>query len=158
MQNWPMPPKWPTVPMTPPLAQDMSLPPLDGARCYGDTRIMEDGQIIERLAAIAHATRLKVFRLLAQAGPEGLASGEIARRLPIPVNTMSTHLAMLARSGLIAPRRDNRLIFSALAPEAARGLFDALVSDCRDGRPELCAPVMAAPKKGCAPRSKTPRR
>jgi DNA-binding transcriptional ArsR family regulator len=119
---------------------------------------MEERDIIESLAAIAHATRLKVFRLLVQAGPEGLASGEIARRLAIPATTMSTHLAVLARSGLIASRRDSRLIYYALAPQAVRALFDALVSDCCDGRPELCAPLMAAPKKGCAPKPKTARR
>jgi len=114
---------------------------------------VEDRIIIESLSAIAHATRLRVFRLLVRAGPEGLASGEIARRLAIPATTMSTHLAVLARSGLIAARRESRAIFYALAPEAVRALFDALVSDCCDGRPELCAPLMA-PQTGCAPKQK----
>lgn len=118
---------------------------------------MEDCDIIERLSAIAHATRLKVFRLLVQAGPGGLASGEIAHRLAIPATTMSTHLAVLARSGLIAARRDSRMIYYALAPEAVRALFNALVSDCCDGKPELCAPLVAAPKNPCSPKSKTAR-
>jgi ArsR family transcriptional regulator len=119
---------------------------------------MDDGQIIERLAAIAHTTRLRVFRILVQEGPEGLASGEIARRLAIPATTMSTHLTVLARSGLIAARRDSRLVYYALAPEAVRALFDALVSDCCYGKPELCSPLMAVAKKTGAPKSKTARR
>lgn len=119
---------------------------------------MDDRQIIESLSAIAHATRLKVFRLLVAAGPEGLASGEIARRLGIPATTMSTHLAVLARSGLITPRRESRLVFYGLDAEVVRTLFDALVSDCCDGRPELCAPLTRSPQKACAPKAKPTRR
>lgn len=119
---------------------------------------MEDAAIIERLSAVAHATRLKVFRLLVRAGADGLASGEIARRLAVPATTMSTHLAVLARAGLIAARRESRTIYYALEPKTVRGLFDALVSDCCDGRPELCAPLMGRRGGVCVPKPSTTRR
>jgi DNA-binding transcriptional ArsR family regulator len=119
---------------------------------------MHDRQIIDSLAAIAHATRLRVFRLLVKAEPAGLSSGEIARRVGIPPTTMSTHLAVLARTGLITARRESRLIFYALEADAVRALFDALVSDCCDGRPELCAPLLALPKNGGATKAKASRR
>ena len=114
---------------------------------------MDDRQIVDRLTALAHATRLRVFRLLVQAGPEGLASGDIARRIGIPATTMSTHLAILARAALISARRDSRLVYYTLAASEVRALFDALVSDCCDGRPELCAPLMGPSTSGCAPKT-----
>jgi ArsR family transcriptional regulator, arsenate/arsenite/antimonite-responsive transcriptional repressor len=112
---------------------------------------MEECEIITALGAIAHDTRLKVFRLLVRVGPEGLASGEIARRLGAPASTMSAHLAILARTGLIEARRDGRTVNYALAPDAVRDLFAALVSDCCDGRPDLCGPLIA-PRAACAPK------
>jgi DNA-binding transcriptional ArsR family regulator len=115
---------------------------------------MEETDIIASLGAIAHDTRLKVFRLLVRVGPEGLASGEIARRLGAPASTMSAHLAILARTGLIQAHRDSRVVNYAIAPDAVRDLFAALVSDCCDGRPDLCGPLLA-PAKTCKP--KTPK-
>lgn len=116
---------------------------------------METSMIIERLAALAHTTRLEAFRLLVRAGPDGVASGEIARRLDVPATTMSAHLAVLARAGLIVPHRNSRVVRYALDPNAVRGLFDALVSDCCDGRPELCAPLTGAGRTACGPSLET---
>ncbi|MFZ4068649.1 MAG: ArsR/SmtB family transcription factor [Caulobacterales bacterium] len=113
---------------------------------------MEETAIIASLAAIAHDTRLKVFRLLVRVGPEGLASGEIARRLQAPASTMSAHLAILARTGLIQARRDSRIVNYTIAPEAVSALFAALVADCCEGRPDLCGPLLA-PAKACAPKT-----
>lgn len=113
---------------------------------------MEEHDIIAALAAIAHDTRLKAFRLLVRVGPDGLASGEIARRLGAPASTMSAHLAILARTGLIEARRDSRTVNYALAPDAVRDLFAALVSDCCNGRPDLCGPLLA-PAKACKPKT-----
>lgn len=96
--------------------------------------------MIERLAALAHPTRLKVFRLLVVAGPQGVPSGEIARRLGAPATTMSSHLAVLARAGLIEAERDSRIVRYRLAPAEVQVLMTALMADCCGGNPDLCAP------------------
>lgn len=111
---------------------------------------MEDDRIVESLTALAHPTRLKVFRLLVAAGPPGLPSGEIARRLAVPATTMSSHLAVLARAGLVDSARLSRVISYRLAPARVQALLAALVADCCDGRPELCAPLMGPPPTGPA--------
>jgi DNA-binding transcriptional ArsR family regulator len=104
---------------------------------------MEDCDIIERLAALAHPTRLRVFRLLVMAGPQGVPSGEIARRLGAPATTMSSHLAVLARTGLIEAARDSRIVRYRLAPSEVQALMTALMADCCGGHPDLCAPGLA---------------
>ena len=98
---------------------------------------------IEALAALAHPGRLAVFRLLVQAGPEGVAAGDIARTLDTPANTMSTQLAILFRAGLIGSRRESRsILYSANYAEIC-GLIGFLMEDCCQGRPEICAPIAA---------------
>jgi ArsR family transcriptional regulator len=102
------------------------------------------------LSALGHEGRLGVLRLLAGAGPEGLAAGEIARRLGVLPNTLSTNLAILSQAGLVSARRDGRSIRYAAAPERLRALLDFLAEDCCGGRPELCADLHAtspAPKR-----------
>ncbi len=102
---------------------------------------MEDA--IEALAALAHPGRLAVFRRLVQAGPQGIAAGDIARELSAPANTMSTQLAILTRAGLIASRRESRSIIYSANYEAIGGLIGFLMEDCCQGRPEICAPIAA---------------
>ncbi len=104
---------------------------------------MENIAAIEALSALAHPGRLAVFRLLVRAGPDGVAAGEIARALNTPANTMSTQLAILARTGLIRSRRDSRsMIYSAEYPQIT-ALLGFLMEDCCQGRPEVCAPLVA---------------
>jgi ArsR family transcriptional regulator, arsenate/arsenite/antimonite-responsive transcriptional repressor len=110
---------------------------------------MDYPSLTEALAALAHDTRLKVFRLLAPLCPDGLPSGEIAARLNVPATTMSAHLAVLARAGLVRAARDSRVVRYALDPAAVRGLLNALAADCCGGRPELCGPLSAAPAQAC---------
>ncbi len=75
---------------------------------------MEVSNALETFSALSHETRLWVFRLLVQAGPEGLSAGEIAERLSARQNTMSSHLKLLHQSGLIDSRRAGRsVIYSA---------------------------------------------
>ena len=102
---------------------------------------MEDVSAIEAFSALAHPGRLAVFRLLVRAGPEGVAAGEIARALDTPANTMSTQLAILARSGLIRARRDSRSILYSADFERIAALLGFLMEDCCQGRPEICAPL-----------------
>jgi DNA-binding transcriptional ArsR family regulator len=114
---------------------------------------MESEQAILALAALAQSTRLGVFRLLLKHEPEGLAAGDIARAIAVPQNTMSAHLAILARAGLVMSERKSRSIIYRANLPAFQDLTSFMVEDCCGGRGELCAPV-AACKPARAKRSK----
>jgi ArsR family transcriptional regulator len=104
---------------------------------------MEIELAICALGALAQGTRLDVFRLLVRHEPEGLAAGEIARQLEVPQNTMSAHLAILARAGLVRSERHSRAIIYRADLNGLRALTLFLVKDCCAGSPELCAPLLA---------------
>lgn len=100
---------------------------------------MEISNVVDALAALAHETRLKVFRLLVQAGEEGLAAGAISEELELAPATLSFHLAHLARTGLAQSRQDGRfVIYSADFANMTR-LVGYLTENCCGGRP--CPPV-----------------
>jgi ArsR family transcriptional regulator, arsenate/arsenite/antimonite-responsive transcriptional repressor len=103
---------------------------------------MEMETAINALSALAQESRLKVFRRLVQAGPSGMAAGDIARALGIPHNTLSSHLAILSRSKLVASRKDARSIIYAIDFEGTRALLAYLVEDCCGGKPETCTPLI----------------
>ena len=103
---------------------------------------MEMNKTIKALGALAQESRLKAFRLLVQSGPGGLAAGEIARRLSIPHNTLSSHLAILANAGLVDSRRAGRSIIYRIDFTGTRELLSFLMEDCCQGQPELCAPLL----------------
>ncbi len=96
------------------------------------------------LAALAQDTRLEAFRLLVGQEPHGMAAGEIARRLAVPHNTMSAHLAVLSRAGLARSERHSRSIVYRADLDHLRELITFLLQDCCGGRPELCAPLIEA--------------
>lgn len=102
---------------------------------------MHEDQAIASLAALAQPSRLGGFRLLVEHEPEGLPAGEIARRLGVPQNTMSVHLAILTRAGLLRSERRSRQIIYRADIESLRALTDFLAKDCCGGRPELCGPL-----------------
>lgn len=93
---------------------------------------------VEALSALAHASRLAVFRLLVRAGAEGMAAGDIAREVGALPNTLSTHLTILGHTGLIRSRRDGRSIIYSADYDRMRDLLGFLVADCCAGRPEIC--------------------
>jgi arsenate reductase len=99
--------------------------------------------LTEALAALGHPGRLAVFRLLARRAPHGVRPGEIIGALGLKPSTLSVHLAVLGRAGLIDARRDGKSIFYRIALPQVGGLVDFLVNDCCRGRPELCAPLAA---------------
>lgn len=105
---------------------------------------METYEALLALAALSQATRLDVFRLLIEHEPEGLPAGEIARRLAVPANTMSAHLGVLTRAGLICAERRSRTIIYRAEFECLRHLVLFLLKDCCAGRPEVCGPLIAA--------------
>ncbi|MDX3807353.1 MAG: metalloregulator ArsR/SmtB family transcription factor [Bosea sp. (in: a-proteobacteria)] len=112
---------------------------------------MENEPAILTLAALAQTTRLDVFRLLVAAEPDGLPAGEIARRLTVPHNTMSSHLAILGRAGLVRSERFSRSIVYRADLDALRCLVGFLLKDCCGGRPEICAPLIAELSPCCPP-------
>ena len=99
---------------------------------------------VTALDALAHETRLSVFRLLVQAGPAGLPAGDIAERMDARQNTMSSHLAKLQRAGIISRHRDGRHIIYRADFDAVGGLIVYLMKDCCGGSAELCDPVAAS--------------
>ena len=103
---------------------------------------MESITAIEAFTALAQPTRLAAFRLLVQQEPAGLPAGEIARHLDVPHNTLSTHLAILARSGLVSVERHSRSMIYRAELKAMRQLVLFMLKDCCNGRPELCAPLI----------------
>lgn len=112
---------------------------------------MESTLAIETFSALAQPTRLAAFRLLVAQEPEGLPAGEIARQLAVPQNTMSTHLAILARAGLIDAQRVSRTIIYRAQISRIREVAAFLVNDCCGGRPELCEPPIAEITPCCSP-------
>ena len=93
---------------------------------------------LSALAALGQATRLAIFRLLMEREPEGLPAGTLAEAVGCPPNTLSSHLAILARAGLVRGVRNGRSIIYHADVEGMRALMSFLVTDCCNGHPELC--------------------
>lgn len=91
---------------------------------------MEIREAVDRLGALAHETRLSVFRLLVRRGSLGLAAGEIATRMEIAPPNASFHLAELARVGLVTAKRDGRSVIYAIDFAMIAGLVDYLRENC----------------------------
>jgi ArsR family transcriptional regulator, arsenate/arsenite/antimonite-responsive transcriptional repressor len=108
------------------------------------------------LAALGQRTRLEIFRLLMRREPKGLPAGALAEAIGCPHNTLSTHLAILARSGLVRGTRDGRSIIYRADVDGMRALVSFLVTDCCEGHPELCDLQDALGEgKRCRPASKS---
>ncbi len=90
---------------------------------------------VVRLAALAQETRLSVYRLLVQQGPEGFCVGDIQVRLKIAPATLSFHLKELTNAGLLKPRQDGRFIYYAPDFKAMNGLLAYLTENCCRGEP-----------------------
>ncbi|MQB06901.1 transcriptional regulator [Agrobacterium tumefaciens] len=114
---------------------------------------MEQEQAILALAALAQPTRLETFRLLVRHAPEGLPAGDIARALVVPQNTMSAHLNVLSRAGLVSSQRQSRIIMYRAQIEQLRDMTLFLLKDCCGGSAELCAPLIAELTPCCTPQS-----
>jgi ArsR family transcriptional regulator len=104
---------------------------------------MDTKNAIAALAALAQPTRLDAFRLLVTREPEGVPVGELAHMVDVPQNTMSTHLAILTRAGLIIGERRSRSIIYRANLDRFRQIALFLLKDCCGGRAELCAPLIA---------------
>jgi len=102
---------------------------------------METKKAVDALAALAHASRLAIFRVLVKAGPEGIAAGAISEALELPPATLSFHLAGLTRAGLARSRQDGRFVIYSADFEGMGRLLAYLTEDCCGGK--ACIPVAA---------------
>jgi ArsR family transcriptional regulator len=102
---------------------------------------MEINDALRGLTALSQETRLWVFRLLVQAGPDGLSAGEISDALNSKQNTMSSHLSKLNRAGLISRHRQGRSIVYRANFSSIRGLVNFLMEDCCAGALDSCKPT-----------------
>ena len=108
---------------------------------------MESSTAIRALGALAHESRLAIYRLLVQAGPTGLAVGAIGEKLDLAPATLSFHLAGLRHAGLVSERREGRTLFQAADFGAMNGLIGYLSENCCQGADcgvQGCAPVTKA--------------
>ncbi|MGY4307382.1 ArsR family transcriptional regulator [Bradyrhizobium sp. USDA 4369] len=115
---------------------------------------MENEQAVLALAALAQPTRLQAFRVLVHNEPQGLPAGELARLLEVPQNTLSAHLAVLARAGLVRSQRHSRSIVYRADLTELQAVTLFLLQDCCGGRPEICAPVIESLTPCCPPKRK----
>lgn len=110
---------------------------------------MQPDLVIRALGALAQEHRLAAFRLLVQAGSDGIAAGVLAERIGVPASSMSFHLAQLANAGLVTQRRESRSVFYAADYAAMNALMAYLTENCCGGLPcedaAACAP--ATPKE-----------
>lgn len=104
---------------------------------------MESEPAILALAALAQTTRLEAFRLLVRHEPQALAAGDIADHLAVPANTMSAHLGVLSRAGLVTSERRSRSIVYRADLARLSDLVLFLLKDCCQGRADLCDPLIA---------------
>lgn len=100
---------------------------------------MERKQVLAALAALASETRLDLVRLLVEAGADGLAAGEIGRRLGIAASRLSFHLAALEQAGLVTSRRESRNVIYAASFRGIGQTFGYLLNDCCLDHPEVRA-------------------
>ena len=104
---------------------------------------MENDKAIAILSALAHPTRLEAFRLLVRHEPDGLSTGQLVEASGLGQSTFSTHLAILARAGLVLSEKRGRQQIQRVNIAALRGLMLFLAKDCCQGRAELCEPLLA---------------
>lgn len=106
------------------------------------------------LTALAQETRLSVFRVLVEAGPEGVAAGALAKMLKVPAATLSFHLKEISHAGLVTSRQKGRFIYYAANFEHMAALMTFLTQNCCKGMPQECLTMVeTALGRCCAPSS-----
>ena len=119
---------------------------------------METKSAVAALAALAQETRLAVFRLLVEAGPEGIPAGVVGETLKVPAATLSFHLKELSHAGLVTSRQESRFIYYAANFEHMAALMSFLTQNCCRGMPQECLTVMETALGRCCVPSPTKRR
>lgn len=117
-------------------------------------------EAVTLLAALAQETRLSIYRLLVEAGPDGFSAGHIGEQLRVPAATLSFHLKELAHAGLITARHDKQFVYYAADYERMAELMTFLTQNCCKGMSRACLSVVETElARCCSPQPKTkPRR
>ena len=108
---------------------------------------MKNTDAVSSLAALAQEHRLAVFRLLVQAGPEGLPAGRVAEAVDLAPSALTFHFDRLRDAGLVTVRRDGRSMIYAAQFGAMNALLGFLTENCCQGAAEQCAPAVCKPAK-----------
>src|ERR1700680_4519220 len=108
---------------------------------------MEKSDAVAALAAVSQDNRLDVFRVLVQAGPEGLAAGRVATALDLAPNTLTFHFDRLRSAGLVTVRREGRSMIYAARFETMNALIGYLTENCCKGAPQSCAGAVCRPAR-----------
>ena len=119
---------------------------------------METKQAVASLAALAQETRLSIFRLLVEAGPEGVPAGAIGEKLAVPPATLSFHLKELAHTGLVVARQQGRFIYYTADFEHMAALMSFLTQNCCRGMPDECLSVVETALGRCCEPTQTKRK
>jgi ArsR family transcriptional regulator len=119
---------------------------------------MEKSDAVAALAALAQDNRLDVFRLLVQAGPDGISAGQVAAQLDLAPNTLTFHFDRLRAAGLASVRREGRSMIYAARYEAMNGLLAYLTENCCRGAPGACKPEPGASESCISPQPARKRR
>ena len=106
---------------------------------------------VTALGALAQETRLSIYRLLVEEGPEGVSVGRIGEALKVPGATLSFHLKELARAGLVTLRQDRQFIYYSADFECMAELLTFLTENCCQGMPEKCLTVVETALGRCCP-------
>jgi DNA-binding transcriptional ArsR family regulator len=112
---------------------------------------MKKHDALAALAALAQDNRLDMFRLLVEAGPDGLSAGKVSERLGLAPNTLTFHFDRLRDAGLVTVRRDGRSMIYAARFDTMNGLLGYLTENCCQGTAETCAPIAACKPVGAKP-------
>jgi len=117
---------------------------------------MDAARVIAALGALAHETRLKVYRMLVERGPDGLSAGTIAERVDLPPSSLTFHLQQLFHAGLVTQRRLSRQLIYATDFAAMNAVMAYLTENCCSGA-EACPPTCkaTAKRRDAAPKRKS---
>jgi ArsR family transcriptional regulator, arsenate/arsenite/antimonite-responsive transcriptional repressor len=117
---------------------------------------MEKSNAVAALAALAQDNRLDVFRLLVEAGPEGMPAGQVAAALKLAPNTLTFHFDRLRGAGLVSVRRDGRSMIYAARYDTMNELLGYLTENCCQGRADRCVPAARMKRAQTPARRKEP--
>jgi len=112
---------------------------------------MKAKQALSAFGALSQETRLEAFRQLVRLSPDSIPAGDLAHDLDVPPSTLSSHLAILQRAGLVKSERQGRTILYCADLDGARDLLQFLIKDCCRGHPERCAQLLEAALPACCP-------
>lgn len=115
---------------------------------------MKKRDALAALAALAQDSRLDVFRLLVEAGPDGMQAGSVADALKLAPNTLTFHFDRLREAGLVTVRRDGRAMIYAARFDTMNALLGYLTENCCQGQPDRCAPAERRPRAPSMPRQR----